>query len=449
MRQTAEISEVLEAIGKRKWIVVLMTMVLTASSLAYGYWKWTPTYRADTTLMVGTWKTNLVDGQESIDIGMISTNQVLAITYGEIVKSRAVLEVVIDELNLNMTYEGLLGMISSGPIDSTEIIRVSVDSKSSQEALRIADKIAEVFVEEIKSILNIDNVRIIDRAAVRRGPVNMGRVRITAIAGLVGLVAGIILTLIVDYMDKTVKTAEDLEKYVGMSSLGSIPYFGRDKGLVLRENPRSPIAESYRSIRTNIQFANIDGDLKTILFTSSNKSEGKTSTISNIALTMADAGHKVILIDCDFRNSSIHKAFNLTNKHGVTDILLKEEEYAKNIHRVGANRNLDLLTAGQSPSNPSELLYSKSMKKFIDKLKEDYEYVLVDTPPITPVTDATVMSSYIDGVILVCSAGKTEIESLKRAVEALRRVESNIIGVILNKVPSKGNKSYYYYSGQR
>lgn len=446
MRQTTEISELIEIIGKRKWITIVMVILAVGAGLAYGYWRWTPTYRADTVLMVSSARTP--DEAGLVDFGTVSMNQMLAVTYGEIVKSRSVLERVIDDLNLNTSYEGLSARTSSTTIPSTELIRISVDSKSSQEAIAIADRIAEVFEEEIGSIQSLSSVRIIDRAAVRRDPVNMGRIRIVAILGVAGFVFGIVLTLIADYRDKTIKTPEDLERYIGVNSIGDIPDFGRDKGLVLKENPRSPIAESYRSIRTNIQFANIDGDVRTILFTSSNKSEGKTSTISNIALTMADAGHRVILIDCDFRNSSIHKAFNITNKYGVTDILLKEEEYGKHIHRVGANKNLDVLTAGQSPSNPSELLYSKSMKKFIDRLGEDYEYILVDTPPVTPVTDATVMSTYIDGVILVCSAGRTEIDSLRKTVEALRKVESNIIGVILNKTPSKGKKSYYYYSGE-
>lgn len=219
------------------------------------------------------------------------------------------------------------------------------------------------------------------------------------------------------------------------------------KDLIVHEKPKSPISEAYRSVRTNIQFANIDGEIKTIMFTSANKSEGKTTTVSNIAITMADAGHKVMIIDCDFRNPSIHRSFGISNKYGVTDILLKGKSYREYINCIATHDNLDVLTAGKIPRNPSELLYSKTMRKFIDELKGDYEYIMIDAPPILPVTDAAVMATYIDGIILVCASGVAEVESTKSAVESIQKVGGNIIGAVLNKIPVKQKKyhNYYYY----
>lgn len=217
--------------------------------------------------------------------------------------------------------------------------------------------------------------------------------------------------------------------------------------LIVHSRPNSPMSESYRVIRTNIQFSDLDGEAKTIMFTSGVKSEGKTTTISNVALTMADAGHKVVLLDCDFRNPSVHKAFGISNRSGITDILVRKSDYKEYINTVFKHENLDILTVGKVPSNPSELLYSESMKKFIAKLKEDYDYVLIDTPPVLPVTDATIMSTYIDKVIIVCLSGKAQIDITTKAVESLKKVEANILGVVLNKVQIKGgnHKSLYYY----
>lgn len=217
--------------------------------------------------------------------------------------------------------------------------------------------------------------------------------------------------------------------------------------LIVHTKPKSPISEAYRRIRTNIQFSDLDGDVKTIMFTSSIKGEGKTTTISNVALTLADAGHKVMLLDCDFRNPSIHKEFGISNKNGITDILLLKKDYKEYVNTTIEHEKLDVLTVGKVPSNPSELLSSQAMKNFINKLKDDYDYVLIDTPPVLPVTDATVISTYTDRVVLVCLSGKAQIEVTKRAVESLQKVDANILGVILNKIPVKTMQYHnmYYY----
>jgi len=221
------------------------------------------------------------------------------------------------------------------------------------------------------------------------------------------------------------------------------------KELIVHNNPKSPVSEAYRGIRTNIQFANIDNNIKTILMTSATPGEGKTTTLCNVAMTLADAGHKVIIIDCDLRKPRIHKFFEISNKEGITDILLKGEDFKKFI-KGDFHPNLHIITSGKIPSNPSEILYSKAMKSFIEKLKEEYDYVFIDTPPVIAVTDAAIMSSYIDGVVLVCSSGNIEIDMAKKAKESLEKVNANMLGVVLNKIPLKGQKyaNYYYYSNE-
>lgn len=216
------------------------------------------------------------------------------------------------------------------------------------------------------------------------------------------------------------------------------------KDLIVHKNPKSPIAEAYRNIRTNIQFANIDENIKTIMVTSSTQGEGKSTTISNIAITLANLGKKVILIDCDFRRPKIHKNFNLTNKKGMTDILLENSSYHGYVQK-GIIDNIDILTAGQIPPNPAEMLSSNRMKRIIEEIKNDYDYVLIDTPPVVVVTDGAIISTFCDGVILVCASGSIEIDLAKRAKENLEKVNANILGVVLNKLPLKSNSYYNYY----
>lgn len=218
------------------------------------------------------------------------------------------------------------------------------------------------------------------------------------------------------------------------------------KEIIVKNQPKSPISESYRSIRTNIQFANVDNNIKTILVTSSVPGEGKTTTLSNVAFSMADLGHRVLVIDCDLRKPRVHKVFDLSNAEGITDILLGSKDY-KDYIRTVSDGKLDVLTSGKVPGNPSELLESDAMKRFISQVKEEYDYVMIDTPPTLPVADSAIMSTYIDGVIIVCSSGKVEVNAAKKAVESLKKVEANILGVVLTKVPIKAGKhnSYYYY----
>lgn len=222
------------------------------------------------------------------------------------------------------------------------------------------------------------------------------------------------------------------------------------KELIVHNNPKSHVSEAYRSIRTNIQFANVDSKIKTIMVTSSAAGEGKTTTMCNVAMTLCDAGHNVLILDCDLRKPRIHKFFEISNESGLTDILMKPQDYRKHI-KNNLHINLDIITSGKIPANPSELLYSQAMKDFIENVKEDYDYIFIDAPPVLPVTDAVILSHYIDAVILVCASGVIEIEAVKRAKEALNKVDANIIGVVLNKISTKNNRYsdyYYYYSNE-
>lgn len=216
------------------------------------------------------------------------------------------------------------------------------------------------------------------------------------------------------------------------------------KDLIVKKHPKSPVSEAYRAVRTNIQFANIDKDTKTILVTSATPGEGKSTTLSNVAITLADAGNKVLIMDCDFRKPKIHKTFEISNAVGITDLLLSGEDFDTHLHK-SIHKNLHILTAGRVPSNPSEILDSKTMKQFIEHLKKFYDFILIDTPPVLPVTDAVILSTYADKVILVCASGDVAIDYAKRAKESLEKVGADIMGVVINKINIKSRNHYYYY----
>lgn len=223
-----------------------------------------------------------------------------------------------------------------------------------------------------------------------------------------------------------------------------------NENIIVNTDSKSPISEAYRVLRTNVQYSNIDKQLKTIVVTSSGPMEGKTTTVVNLAVTFAQAGSRVLLIDSDLRKPKIHGFFMLSKDKGLTNLIASHEDHKRYINSSDIS-NLDILTCGTIPPNPSEVLGSNSMKQFIQKVSKEYDIILIDTPPVGLVTDAAIVSTYVDGTILVANSGHVEIESIKRAKELLDQVNANIIGVVLNKLDKKSGKNrfsdHYYYEG--
>lgn len=222
--------------------------------------------------------------------------------------------------------------------------------------------------------------------------------------------------------------------------------------LIARENPKSPVSEAYRTIRTNIQFAGVDKPMKSIVFTSTAQDEGKSTVVANLGIVMAQAGQKVVIMDCDFRNPTQHRLFKLQNK-GLSNCIATGKDVLEIVQSSGTP-GLDILTSGPVAPNPSEILASNRMKTVIDELKEKYDYVLIDTPPVLPVTDSSVISSIADGTILLTAWNQITPAMAKEAKTRLAQAGAKILGVVLNKVEvaSKGygygyGYGYYYYYG--
>ncbi|HEY8890092.1 MAG TPA: CpsD/CapB family tyrosine-protein kinase [Clostridium sp.] len=215
--------------------------------------------------------------------------------------------------------------------------------------------------------------------------------------------------------------------------------------LITFKEPNSPISETYRTLRTNIQFSSFDKKIKTLLVTSSGPGEGKTTTSSNLAMVMAQSGNKTLLIDCDQRKPQVHKVFGFSNEKGLSNILVNENEIDTNIgiHET-IQPNLFVLSSGTRPPNPAELLGSTKMKNFIEELKKSYDFIILDTPPIVMVTDAQILAQYTDGCLLVICSGEAERDLVIKAKGLLEKVNAKILGTVLNKVDSK-KKGYYHY----
>jgi non-specific protein-tyrosine kinase len=273
----------------------------------------------------------------------------------------------------------------------------------------------------------------------------------TLIAGLVGLLIALGLAFLFDYLDDTVKSTEDVEAVAGLPTLGTITKMRGAKGrseiyrLATLLYPRAPVAEAYRSLRTNVEFAAVDAPVRTLLVTSAIPGEGKTTTAANLAVVFAQAGRRTLLLDADFRKPGVHRIFDLSNAHGLSDLLRSDDASLEEVAQTTEQDNLRVLATGPLPPNPAELLASQRMRTILDRLAGSAELVIIDSPPLQAVTDAAILASITDGTIFVVDAGRTRRGAVRNAREALAKAEARVLGVVLNRMSEKSSGGYYYY----
>lgn len=212
---------------------------------------------------------------------------------------------------------------------------------------------------------------------------------------------------------------------------------------IVEREPKSIIAESYRSLRTNIQYSSFDEKYQTLVVTSANPGEGKSTVAGNLALVLAQGESKVLLVDCDMRKPSLHKKFKISNTYGISDLLVGKKSMDGIAYK--RNHNLTIITAGKKLPNPAEMLSSKAMTAFLEEMKKHFDYIVLDTPPLQAVTDAQILSTKVDGTLIVVRAGITKKDAVNNAVSIIKKVNGNIIGTVLNA--AENNKNTYYYYG--
>ncbi|HYP51445.1 MAG TPA: polysaccharide biosynthesis tyrosine autokinase [Pyrinomonadaceae bacterium] len=309
-----------------------------------------------------------------------------------------------------------------------------------------------------------NNIKV-TRRAESAGPVGPNRQRNITIAFLASLIFGIGLAFVLDYLDDSIKSSDDVGRHLGLPTLALIPHYGslersvaRGKltagaavsgsgastAMVALDDSRSALAEAYRHLRTSLLFSSAGKPPQTILVTSSQPSEGKTTTAINTAITLAQAGADVVLIDCDLRRPRLHHHFQLENTHGLTNFLSGERNTSELIKECDKLPNLKIVTSGPIPPNPAELLSSIEMRNLIDFLRSNFKHVIIDSPPAISFTDAVILSTLVDGVIIVAMVGKSSIHMIKRFRQRLTGVGSRIYGVVLNGL-KRHSVDYGYY----
>jgi len=301
----------------------------------------------------------------------------------------------------------------------------------------------------------LNNVRIMDYARTPGFPIRPNKKQNAALGLLVGIFLGGGLAFFLEYMDTSIRTIGDIEKYLSWSVLAIIPRFtetikGKTSGPEIQpmvsKFPKSASAEAYRTLRTNIQLADLDNPPKLLVITSAIPLEGKSTTAINLAVVLAKKEGKVLLVDADLRKPTIHKILHLDNSSGLADLIVNNSELAVSAKQSKDIDNLWVLTSGSVPSNPSELLGSSRMKTLVEQMKKEYEYVIFDTPPLISVSDSAILASQADGIIMVVRPGKVKGEIGRRTKELLERIGTPVLGCVFNGIEPSHRNYYYYYN---
>jgi non-specific protein-tyrosine kinase len=296
-----------------------------------------------------------------------------------------------------------------------------------------------------------NQLRIIEQASAGETPVRPRPKIHVLLASVLGVLFALGFVVVREYLDYTIKTTAELSKHLNLTSLGAVRRIqgksAKDK-LITSEDFFAPWSESYRMIRSNIQFMTIDKPIRSVLITSSLPGEGKSTTAANLGVVMAQADLKTIIIDSDLRRPTQHKIFQLPNTDGLTDLLRASEPDLNHYLKETAIPNLYVLPSGTLPSNPSELLGSQRMSRLLTDLREFADVIIADSPPVIAFTDAAVLSTRMDGVVLVTLAGQTRLDIVRQAIRNLRQVGASLLGAVLNGTASKDEALYYqaYYS---
>ncbi len=492
-----EIERYWAVILKWLWLIIIGTIV--AGGVAYFLsQRMEPVYQATATLMVR---------QEQNPASIVSPySQPLTFTYVQLIRKRSVMQGVISELDLAYTPGELVKKIKVSTIANTNLLELSAEDTSPLLARQIANTTAEVFSqqyqqqiltettsalsvigseitalegnsenpdlssEETNRLSELYTLRTLWRiqltqaqatggiipwelASLPTFPIRPKIVQNVILACLLGLVVTGGSAFLIEYFSRSIKTVEDVSKLTGLPTLGAIMSIkaksfkikkGERSRLVTEARPRSSMAESFRVVRTNLQFVTLDKPNQTLLVSSSVPEEGKTVFTANLAVSMAEIGKRVVVVDADLRHGNMHKLFELPNNRGFSNLFAEDMPDVASLVCSTKVEGVKVLPCGSHAPNPSELLSSPRLDSIISELRKEADIVLFDSSPILVAADTTILAPKLDGVILLVEAGKTRPEVFAEAKDVLSKGNANILGVVLNKVKISGAGGYYY-----
>jgi capsular exopolysaccharide synthesis family protein len=425
---------------RRSWLLIT-ALALVGMIVAGIASMLTPTkYTASTSLFVST--------QNSETSAELQQGSVFALarvqSYVDVTSKPTVLQPVVDKLNLDMTPEALSAKIKASTARNTVIITIAATDSSAQRSADIANAVAASLITAIADLERPTNgtptpVRLspVDHATTPTEP-SSPNVKLDLGLGLLyGLAAGIVVAGLRHVLDRNIRTEADLRKTTDLPLLAGVTETGGRQVGAVPSVMAGAGAEAFRKLRTNLQFAQVNRPMRSIVVTSASAGEGKSTVALNLAMTIAKGGQKAILVDADLRLPSVAAATGIEGGIGLTTVLVGSSKLDDSI-QYWSDEGLALLASGPLPPNPSELLGSAAMSRLLVELQERFDLIILDSPPVLPVTDASVLTRITDSVLLVVGTKKVSQHSLAKAIDQLKFVDANILGVVQNRIPRRG-----------
>lgn len=440
---------------RTRWITVAVTTLVVLAGAVAVTLLTTPRYEASTRLFVST----ATGGSSAADLyqgNRLSQDRVRS--YSQLLMGQTLAQRTIDKLDLDMSAAELSEHVKASSKPDTVLIDVKVLDPSPVRARDIANALSDEFVVMVRELETPENrhapdarVVVEQRASLPDHPAVPKKARNIAIGLALGVVLGVGLAVLRDLFDNTVKDQETLGEITGTGVVGALP-FDKERPqhpAISFDKDNSAIAEAFRKARTNLQFLSVDNPPRVIVVTSALPNEGKSTTAINIALALAEAEHNVLLVDGDMRRPSLHKYLGLVGQVGFSTVLSGAASLDEAVQKTHYPR-LSVLAAGATPPNPSELVGSQTAKKLIEEMRERFDYVIIDSSPQLAVTDAAILATSSDGVLVVARFGKTRRDQLAHAVDSLKDVGAPILGAMFNMIPAgrRSPYSYHYYNYQ-
>jgi capsular exopolysaccharide synthesis family protein len=438
----------------KSWILIVTCMLLGVAAASAVSIFATPKYVSSTELYVSV--RSGVDAATGDLVQGTSFARQAVTSYVSVVNSTRVLQPVIDDLNLDLSPQQLSSVVSASSPLNTVIIEITVTHDDPVLAAKIANSVGENLIDVVVNVLekpagdgaSLVQMETVQPAVPATKPASPNVPLNLALGFLVGLAAGVGVAVLRFVLDTRIHSSHDIEQVTDKPMLGGISFDpeARKRPLVVHVDPRSPRAESFRTLRTNLQFLNFDSAPRSFVVTSSVPGEGKSTTAANLAISLAETGARVVLVDGDLRLPRVAELMGLEGAVGLTDVLIGRAELGDVLQRWG-RAQLHVLPSGQVPPNPSELLGSRYMERLLSTLASDFDFVIIDAPPLLLVTDAAVISKLAGGAIMVAASGRTKKTELVGAIRALDHIGSKLLGVVVTMLPTKGPDAYGYGHG--
>lgn len=431
--------------------MILLTLGVATGSAAAVNVVMTPMYESTTRLFVST---QSIENTAELLQGSSFTQQRVK-SYADIVTSPAVLSPVIAELNLDTSATDLAERMTALVPLNTVIVEIRVQDENPYMAKDIADAIGNSLKDAVAELETPDGevfspikLSVVQPGTLDFEPVSPRQLLNLGLGGLLGLVLGFGLALLAESLDVRIRLSTDLEQLGVKAILGGIAMTddARKNPLIVHANPKSQRAEAYRHLRTSVQFVQAAGERKSFVVSSAMPGEGKSTTTVNLAITFAQAGLKVLLLDADMRKPKVHRYLGIEGSVGLSD-LLAGRYGLETVRQRWGNLQLDVIPAGQVPPNPSELLASHGLQRLLEYAENNYDVVIFDTPPILPVTDAAILGKQTGGIVLVVAVGKSRKSQVAFAIKQVEAIDAHVLGVVQNMVPTKGIEAKAYQTG--